>query len=91
MLEAPKKPWTPGIRASASPTFSGSSNGPPWQMHEDVLADRATGLGDRHDPVDRLVERQRDAGADRPGRGQADVRHQLVGARPSPWPSRRRR
>ena len=31
MLEAPKKPWTPGIRASAVPTFSGSSNGPPWQ------------------------------------------------------------
>ena len=32
MLDAPKNPMMPGILGSAVPTFSGSSNGPPWQM-----------------------------------------------------------
>ena len=70
----------PGMRARAWPTWSGSSNGPPWQSTMISVRTERPASAIAMTRVDRLVERERHAGADRAGGGQADVRHQLVRA-----------
>ena len=80
MLDAPKKPTTPVVRAMTCAASSGSAIGPPWQRHEDVGVDRPGGVVQRLDALDRLVERDARARADRAACRQAHVRDEHVRA-----------